>query len=193
MSDPMITGDPSAVAPTPEAIGKDPSLMSRHSDFGAETACCDIGDRDFHFGERVKIARPTHVIDKERNQEGMSHIPVKDREPLELSVTGESGEVQNGSYWSEDKQTNMIPLELDKGGLVYVDEKKLERHRNEARAGMGQSARVVTSIGSKLTAEERRLGIDFTRYQAASRRASAEGLAFPKFTDWLTIQETKKE
>lgn len=85
--------------------------------------------RGFQPGERVKIARKTRVVDKERANEGMHDIPVKDRPELNVDVTGAGGEVLAGSYRSPSKGGEIcVPVQLPGvNGPIAVPESRLER------------------------------------------------------------------
>jgi hypothetical protein len=88
----------------------------------------ETGQRDFRPGERVKIARKTRVVDKERANEGMHNIPVKDRPELDVDVTGAGGEVVGGSYTSPSKGELCVPVQLPGvSGPIAVRESSLER------------------------------------------------------------------
>lgn len=80
--------------------------------------------RAFAMGERVKIAKKSHVIDRERLHEGLAEA---EREPIEADVTGAEGEVTAPPYENPQRGETFVPMKLSNGAVVSVPESRLER------------------------------------------------------------------
>lgn len=90
-------------------------------------------NRFFNHGERVVVKKKTHLLDKERQHEG---IPgdVK-AEQIDENVTGIEGEVEAGSYASPTKGGEIyVPIRVGNGGVISVPESRLERMNNTPSA-----------------------------------------------------------
>lgn len=89
--------------------------------------------RFFKLGERVVVKKKTHLVDREREHEG---IP-KDVTPeaIDENVTGIEGEVESGSYASPSKGGEVyVPIRVGNGGIISVPEGRLERTQNTPSA-----------------------------------------------------------
>ena len=154
------------------------------SDFGLDLREGDLEDREFAFGDRVVIREKAHIIDEKRDMEG----PLARAEGrIEAEVTGAKGTVISGSYYDEKRQDEMVPMESDRGGLVYVPAKKLERAEPPARTG-----RVSVAVRHTLRADEKAVLSKFNEYLAKSTAAQLDGQPFPKFSAWLEEQAAAK-
>lgn len=82
-------------------------------------------NRLFKIGEKVRVAKRSHVIDREREGEGLAP---EDRVPIEQDVTGYEGEVCSQPYESPLKDgTSCIPIRLPNDAVIGVPEDRVER------------------------------------------------------------------
>jgi hypothetical protein len=107
--------------------------------------------RNFAQGQRVKIAKKTRVVDKERDQEGAKpgELP-----PVDVDVTGCEGVIKGSSYQSPKTGKICTPVELPNGAIIAVDENKLENVREEGSSRaffMGPPSPEGTSYLRELT------------------------------------------
>lgn len=82
------------------------------------------GNRFFDMGQKVKIAKKSRVVDKERLNEGLSP---DDRVPIDQDVTGVEGEVCAPSYYNEKRGEYLVPIKLPNEAIVCVPEQRLEK------------------------------------------------------------------
>jgi hypothetical protein len=109
--------------------------------------------RFFKIGEKVKVAKKSHVIDRERDGEGLAP---EDRVPIEEDVTGYEGEVCSQPYESPLKDgTSCVPIRLANDAVIGVPEDRVERE-GESRT-FGWSKRFAESwdrvFGKKKSSE----------------------------------------
>jgi hypothetical protein len=79
---------------------------------------------NFAPGQKVRIAKKSFVIDKEREAE---HLAPEDRIPIEENVTGLEGEIAAPPYESPSKGNAVhIPIRVPEGGILGVPEDRLE-------------------------------------------------------------------
>lgn len=82
-------------------------------------------ERHFQIGDKVKVAKKSHVIDRERENEGLSP---EDRVPIEEDVTGYEGEVCSQPYESPLKDGgSCVPIRLPNDAVIGVPEDRIER------------------------------------------------------------------
>ncbi len=82
-------------------------------------------NRMFAVGEKVRVAKKSHVIDRERANEGLAD---DDRIPIEQDVTGYEGEVCSQPYDSPMKDgTSCVPIRLPNDAVIGVPEDRVER------------------------------------------------------------------
>jgi hypothetical protein len=99
-------------------------------------------DRFFRIGEKVRVAKKSHVIDRERDGEGLAP---EDRVPIEEDVTGYEGEVCSQPYESPMKDgTSCVPIRLPNDAVIGVPEDRIERE-GESRRSFGWSARAAAT------------------------------------------------
>ena len=108
-------------------------------------------NRVFGLGERVKIAKKSWVVDRERSQEG---LPQDDRAPIEQDMTGQECEVVGVPYWSEQKGEVCVPLRLNNEAVISVPEERLERaDRTRRKERLERTDGGPDSAGSAPSAE----------------------------------------
>lgn len=95
-------------------------------------------NRAFQHGEEVRIAKKTHVVDRDRAHEGQAPGVLP---PIEQDMTGSEGRVDAQEYYSEEKGEVFVPIRLRNEAVISVPESRLERvgpsgHRKD---GGGQS------------------------------------------------------
>lgn len=105
--------------------------------------------RWFAQGERVKVAKKSRVVDKEREFEGVdpASLPIIDQD-----VTGMEGEVYSESYYSEQRGETLTPIMLGNGAVISVPEKRLER-ADKSRRHVDGGGQIGLSSVSKETLE----------------------------------------
>jgi hypothetical protein len=82
-------------------------------------------ERFFRIGEKVKVAKKSHVIDRERDGEGLDP---EARVPIEEDVTGYEGEVCSQPYESPLKDgQSCVPIRLPNDAVIGVPEDRIER------------------------------------------------------------------
>jgi len=82
-------------------------------------------NRQFAYGDRVRVAKKSRVVDKEREHENLSD---EDKVPIDQDVTGLEGEVTGESYASTTKPGEYcVPIKLPNEAVIAVPEKRLER------------------------------------------------------------------
>lgn len=185
MNDPLADGSDTSAPPSADDIEENPELLKRHANFGLEDRSCDIEERDFNFGETVRIAGKTVVLDKERRDEGMTdieinpstgqpnpnYVPLADRIVLEADVTGLRGTVLNGAYYDPKIDDDRVPVELNRGqALVYVPSKRLERYAGR------KNGKVAVAVDRQLTPDEERLLVEYRKRKAEEDRKFLESL-----------------
>jgi hypothetical protein len=85
----------------------------------------EYSSRQFMTGEKVKVAKKTHVIDREREHEGATPGTLP---PVEQDVTGMEGEICGEPYESQSKDGEVcVPIRVGNGAIIAVPEKRLER------------------------------------------------------------------
>jgi hypothetical protein len=96
-------------------------------------------------GTRVKIAKRSHVIDREREHENLAP---EDRIPIEAEVTGMEGTVMSTPYESPSKGGEVcVPIEVGNGAVLGVPENRLEPvgpaagHHGRGRVATGTNPR----------------------------------------------------
>jgi hypothetical protein len=104
------------------------------------------GNRFFDMGQKVKIAKKSRVVDKERLNEGLSP---DDRVPIDQDVTGVEGEVCAPSYYNAKRGEYLIPVRLPNEAIVCVPEQRLEKTglkkaRNLTEGGQSSPSPVTT-------------------------------------------------
>jgi len=94
--------------------------------------------RTFVQGDSVKIAKKSHVIDREREHE---NLPEHARVPIEDDVTGIEGKIAGTPYESPAKGGEVcVPIELSSGAVLAVPESRLERVGQSKPAKAGYSS-----------------------------------------------------
>jgi hypothetical protein len=97
-------------------------------------------ERFFKIGEKVRVAKKSHVIDRERDGEGLDP---EDRVPIEEDVTGYEGEVCSQPYESPLKDgASCVPIRLPNDAVIGVPEDRIEREGERSRS-FGWSARAA--------------------------------------------------
>lgn len=105
----------------------------------------------FPAGEEVKIARKAHVIDRERENEGLKEDK---KVPLEMDVTGFKGYVCGMPYASKTKDgETCVPIDLGDGSVLAVPTKRLERVNRTPRREENAEQRGGSSPVGKETME----------------------------------------
>jgi hypothetical protein len=94
--------------------------------------------RQFAQGEKVKVAKKSRVVDKEREHENVEPSTLPE---IDQDVTGLTGEVYGESYYSDKRGETLHPIMLPNGAVIAVPEKRLERADKSVRRndGGGQS------------------------------------------------------
>lgn len=87
-------------------------------------------------GVPVKISKRSHVIDRDRAQEG---LPAEKRTPIEVEVTGRSGIIDGDPYFSPSKKEVCHPVRLASGAIIGVPESRLEPRTSSARIGYSRA------------------------------------------------------
>lgn len=113
--------------------------------------------RIFALGERVRVAKKSRVVDKQRAQEGLPKDK-KYRPPIDVDVTGISGEVCAPAYESPSRGGEiMVPIRLPNEAVIAVPEDRVERDappppreilKAEERAAFGEE-----KMGSSVSRE----------------------------------------
>jgi hypothetical protein len=101
--------------------------------------------RELLPGTRVKIAKRSHVVDRERAHE---NLPPEERIPIEAEVTGLEGTVMSTPYESPSKGGEIcVPIEVGSGAVLGVPENRLEPvgpargHSGSGRVATGSNPR----------------------------------------------------
>ncbi len=98
-------------------------------------------NRDFGFGEVVRVSQKSRVVDKDRVQEGLGQ---EDRRSIDQDVTSVRGEICASPYSSPLKDGKQcVPIRLANGAVVGVPEDRLER--DEPRPTSGWSRRFANA------------------------------------------------
>lgn len=114
-------------------------------------------------GTRVKIARRSHVIDRERAHENLAP---EDRVPIEEEVTGLEGTVMSTPYESPSKGGEVcVPIEVGAGAVLGVPEDRLEP------VGPARGGRVTTGSNPRYAAGWDRVFGRKKRKKASSSRS----------------------
>ena len=101
---------------------------------------------NFAPGQKVRIAKKSFVIDKEREAE---HLAPEDRIPIEEDVTGMEGEIAAPPYESPSKGNAVhIPIRVPEGGILGVPEDRLEAVEPASVSG----GRVATGYNPRFAA-----------------------------------------
>jgi hypothetical protein len=90
----------------------------------------EVSSRQYAAGEKVKVAKKTHVIDREREHEGSDPGTLP---PVEQDVTGMEGEICGEPYESIPKGGEVcVPIRVANGAIISVPEVRLERAQRTA-------------------------------------------------------------
>jgi hypothetical protein len=99
-------------------------------------------ERFFKIGEKVRVAKKSHIIDRERDGEG---LPPEERVPIEEDVTGYEGEVCSQPYESPLKDgASCVPIRLPNDAVIGVPEDRIEREGETSRS-FGWSAKAAAT------------------------------------------------
>ena len=90
----------------------------------------EISSRPFAAGELVKVAKKSHVLDVERQHEGVDPAGLP---PIDQDVTGMEGEICGEPYESIPKGGEVcVPIRVANGAVISVPEARLERAEKTA-------------------------------------------------------------
>jgi len=107
--------------------------------------------RLFVQGERLKIKKKSHVVDKERAHE---ELTPEEKVPIEYDVTGAECEVDGAPYSSPGKDGEICtPVRMQDGSLIGVPEDRLERVSNTPAREVDEDRMPNSSGVSKETVE----------------------------------------
>jgi len=126
-------------------------------------------NRVFGLGEKVKIAKKSWVVDRERSQEG---LPQEERVPIEQDMTGQECEVTGFPYWSEEKGEACVPIKLSNEAVISVPESRLERaHRHTPTRERLERSDGVENRGGSAPSKET---VEFWRKYFSEQEKDAE-------------------
>lgn len=132
--------------------------------------------RFFATGEKVKVAKKSRVVDKQRGQEGVARKSCRSKgpalPPIDVDAMGWEGEVCAGPYENAKRGEVLVPIRLPNQAVIAVPENRLERTEASPPPGVQRAMEQAAGPGGGGVGSVSPATIEFWRNHFANEAAA---------------------